>query len=371
MIEKLNLLAGVFGLAGQVTRFEVISNGNINATYDVTVTNGSENRRFVFQKLNIHVFKNPKQIMKNISKITAHIADKLEAEGKSRDCVMHFVVRENGKNYYTDDGSFWRVSEFVPNTVTYNTCDDLEKLESAGRAFGEFQTMLADFDATQLAETIPGFHDTRRYFDSFEQNVSEDPCGRADSVADVINQARNFKELATQLNKLVDEGKLPFRVTHNDTKINNVLFDKDTGEAKTVIDLDTVMPGLVCHDFGDAIRGGANTAAEDESDLSVIALDMNKFTAFARGFIPPVVNALTDIEIDTLALGAFTIAVELGTRFLNDYLTGDKYFKTLYPGHNVVRARCQYRLAENMLEKMDEMKAVIKDIVERAKDSKI
>ena len=362
MKDKFTELAHIFSLDGEITDYSVISNGNINATYDVTMNMNGESRRFVFQKLNIFVFKNPKRIMKNIAQITSHIADKLELEGKSRDCVMHFAMTQNGKNYFMEDQGFWRISEYVPNTVTYNSCDDLEKLKSAGKAFGVFQTMLSDYDATNLYETIPNFHNTRSRIAVLMRHVNEDPCGRVEDVLPEIEKIKAFKSLAIRLNELVDSQELPLRVTHNDTKINNVLFDKDTGEAKTVIDLDTVMPGLVAHDFGDAVRFAANTAAEDEPDLSKVALDMDRFRAFAEGFIPEIASAMTQVEIKTLALGAFVMTVELAVRFLDDYITGDQYFKTLYRGHNLVRTRCQLHLAEDIYEHLGEMNKIVSEI---------
>ena len=351
----------MFGI-GAVKSYEVISNGNINVTYDVTVTNDGVDKRYVFQKLNIYVFKSPKKIMQNIEKITSHISEKLEADGKSRDNVMHFAHTADGKNYFMDNQSFWRISEYVPNSETFNSCEDLDKLRSAGKAFGEFQTMLSDFDATSLHETIPNFHNTRSRIAVFLRHVNEDPCGRVSEVTEEIEKIKRFKPLAIQLNELVDSQELPLRVTHNDTKINNVLFDKDTGEAKTVIDLDTVMPGLVAHDFGDAVRFAANTSAEDEPDLSKVGLDIARFRAFAEGFIPEISSSLTELEIKTMALGALTMTVELAVRFLDDYISGDQYFKTLYRGHNLVRARCQIRLAESMLENMDEMNKIISEV---------
>jgi len=360
--EKIAELANVFCLPGEVKEIRAISHGNINTTYDVLMEHDGEERRFVFQKLNIFVFKSPKHIMSNIEKITTHIAEKLEAEGKSRDYVMHFAHRENGKNYLVDDQGFWRVSEYVPNSVTINSCEDLDKLRSAGKAFGEFQLMLADFDAQQLYETIPNFHNTRSRIAVLMRHVNEDPCGRADEVEDEVQRIKKLKHLGVRLNELLDSLEMPIRVTHNDTKINNVLFDKDTGEAKTVIDLDTVMPGLVVHDFGDAIRFAANTAAEDEPDLSKVSLDIDRFRAFAEGFIGVLSHTLTPIEIKTMALGAFTMTLEVGVRFLDDYITGDQYFKTNYRGHNLVRARCQIALAEEMYDRMGEMNKVISDI---------
>ena len=361
-LEKFNELAKIFNLEGNIKSFEIISNGNINTTYDVTLSDGKTEKRYVFQKLNIFVFKSPKRIMTNIENITTHISDKLEAEGKSRDNVMHFAHTESGKNYFMDEQGFWRISEFVPNTETFNSCEDLDKLRSAGKAFGEFQTMLSDFDATSLYETIPNFHNTRSRIAVFMRHVNEDHCGRVEEVTAEIEKIKSFRAMAVRLNEYIDSQELPLRVTHNDTKINNVLFDKTTGEAKTVIDLDTVMPGLVAHDFGDAVRFAANTAAEDEPDLSKVSLDIDRFRAFAEGFIPEISSSLTPMEIKTMALGAFTMTVELAVRFLDDYISGDQYFKTLYRGHNLVRARCQLRLAEDMLEHMGEMNKIISEI---------
>ena len=362
MEQTFSTLAQIFCLAGDVKEYKVISNGNINATYDVTLVADGVEHRYVFQKLNIFVFKSPKRIMKNIERITSHIAEKLALAGKSPDGVMHFAHTADGKNYYMEDGGFWRVSEFVPNTITHNACDDLDVLRSAGAAFGNFQIMLSDFDATSLYETIPGFHDTRSRIAVFLRHVNEDPCGRVDEVREEIERIRAYKSLAIRFNELIDAREIPLRVTHNDTKINNVLFDKDTGEAKTVIDLDTVMPGLVAFDFGDAIRFAANVSAEDEPDLSKVALDMDRFRAFAEGFLSALGGVLTPIEIKTLSLGVFTMTIELAVRFLDDYITGDQYFKTLYRGHNLVRTRCQLRLTDLIYERLGEMNKIISDI---------
>ena len=364
MKERIAHVAAQFGLEGEVRDVNVVTHGNINCTYDVTIRNYEEEHRYIFQKLNIFVFKNPKRIMGNIRRITEHISAKLEERGESQDHVMHFYKTPEGKNYYMRNQGFWRVSDYVPNTVTYNTSDNLDLLRSAGRAFGEFQTMLSDFDATQLYETIPNFHNTRSRIAVFLCHVNEDPCGRADEVVAEIEQVKEWKPLAVKLNEYIDSQELPLRVTHNDTKINNLLFDKDTHEAKTVIDLDTVMPGLTAHDFGDAVRFAANTAPEDEPNVANVSLDMNRFRAFAEGFVPQITHSLTPLEVETLALGAFVITVELAVRFLDDYITGDQYFKTLYPGHNLVRARCQLALAEDMYRHLDEMNAIIAEIAD-------
>lgn len=357
--QRFGELCAKFGIRGKVLGFETVRYGHINGTYDVAVMTDEGERHFFFQRVNTFVFEDPKKIMSNIAHVTGHIARRLEELGESRDGVMHFLLTAEGNNYYIENDEFWRVSEAVPNALTINECDEPAVLRSAGEGFGRFQTMLSDFDPAPLYETIPGFHNTRARIATFEKHVAEDPCGRVAETAAEIAIVRRLTPLAVKLNELVDEGKLPLRVTHNDTKINNIIFDRDTKESKAVIDLDTVMPGLVAHDFGDAIRFAANTAKEDEPDLSKVGLNIDLFRAFAEGFLSLTRNALTPTELDTLPLGAFTMTFEVGLRFLDDYLVGDKYFKTHFEGHNLVRARCQLHLAEDMAARMDEMNAVI------------
>ncbi len=355
-------VAKKFGICGKIIDINALTSGNINGTFVVIADVEYGFKKYVFQRLNTFVFKKPKYIMNNISAITTFISDKIEREGLNKDSVMHFLKTVNGDNYVDDGDGFWRVYEYVPDSITVNQCNDLGKLRSAGKAFGNFQTMLSDFDASKLYETIPNFHNTRARVENFFKNVELDECSRVKEVEYEIEQIKKYMPLGVKLNEMVDAGELPLRVTHNDTKINNVLFDINTGEAKTVIDLDTVMPGLVAHDFGDAIRFAANKAVEDEPDLSKVGLDMDRYKAFAEGFISEVSHSLTENEIKTLALGAFTMTYELVVRFLDDYITGDKYFKTLYPGHNLVRTRCQLALAIDMYNKLDKMNEVISDI---------
>ncbi len=364
---KFQDLASLFQIPGTIYSIRTVCHGHINATYDVKMMIDGEKRRFVFQKINRYVFKNPQQIMQNIELITTHIAKKLEEAGKSRDGVMHFAHKADGSNYHIVDDGFWRISEFVPNITTFSTCDDPDMLRSAGAAFGDFQIYLSDFDANCLYETIPNFHNTRMRIETLMKHAEADLLGRVPEVQVELDKIRTFTPQAIRLVELIEEGKLPLRVTHNDTKINNILFDRDTKEAKTVIDLDTVMPGLVAYDFGDAIRFAANKAAEDEADLDKVGIDMTLYRAFAEGFVPTLAASLTAEEIRTLALGAFVMTAEVGIRFLDDYISGDTYFKIAYEKHNLVRARCQIELAEDMLRHMDEMNAVIDEIVANAK----
>lgn len=355
-------VASKFRIGGRVAEIVPMTSGNINRTFMVTAEDNGVVDTYVFQRINTFVFKQPEYIMSNINHVTGFIADKIEKNGLDPDGVLHFLDTDEGINYFNGEYGFWRVYRYVPNSLTINLCDDLDKIRSAGRAFGSFQMMLSDFDASKLYETIPNFHNTRARVDKLLLDVERDECGRVAEVQKEIEFIKKFKPMGTKLCDMVDSGELPLRVTHNDTKINNVLFDITTGEAKTVIDLDTVMPGLVAHDFGDAIRFGANKSAEDEPDTSKVGLDIDKYRAFAEGFLSKVAGALTENEIKTLALGAFTMTYELVVRFLDDYITGDKYFKTLYEGHNLVRTRAQLTLTQDMYDNFDKMNDIISQI---------
>jgi len=348
-----------FRIEGEYIGSEIIIRGNINTTIRVDFINNGVKKSYLLQRVNTNVFTTPLQIMSNINLVTTHIRNKNNGSTKT---TLHFHHRANGDNYYFDeDGEFWRMINYI-ESLSFDLCDDPAVLRGAGRAFGEFQTDLEDFDASLLYETIPDFHNTPKRLEKFFADVEADVCGRVCEVQAEIEFTRKHAELASKLMSLKNEGKLPLRVTHNDTKSNNVLFDRENGNPLTVIDLDTVMPGLVAFDFGDAIRSAANAAEEDEPDLSKVYLDLNKFKAFTEGFVEATAGHLTDAEIDSLALGAFTLTFELAVRFLDDYLVGDKYFRTAYEGHNLVRARCQYKLAEDMLNKMAQMEQIVKEV---------
>lgn len=360
---KLAEIGEIFRLNGKIYAFDVVSNGNINTTYSVKFRrfDGSI-RSYIVQRINGYVFKNPVEIMSNIEGVTKHLRNKA-IDGR---VALHFHHTEEGNNYYIDEeGNYWRVMTEV-DSDTFNISSDLNILRNAGKAFGEFQMQLSDYNAEALYVTIPDFHNTRKRLDKFFEDVEEDPCKRVCEVMPEIDFIRSMRKFACKLTDLQEAGKVPLRVTHNDTKINNVLFDRKTGEPLAVIDLDTVMPGLAMHDFGDAIRFAANTAAEDEPDLTKVSLDLNKFRAFSEGFIGQTAGALTEMEIGTMALGALSITVELASRFLDDYITGDKYFKTNYEGHNLVRARCQLKLAGDMWDKYEEMEQIVNTIAKEA-----
>lgn len=349
----------LFGITGQLTVTQLKA-GNINSTYQVT----AQDKDYIVQKINGYVFKNPEQIMSNIALVTGHIRAKLEQQGVDAERkVLHFLNTAEGVNFCRDEeGNVWRVYIFVPDSVAIDATDDLNVLKNAGSAFGEFQKSLLDFDASKLYETIPDFHNTPKRLDTLFASVERDECGRVAEARELIDYIAEKRELAGSLIRQVEAGDLPLRVTHNDTKCNNVLFDRNTGDALAVIDLDTIMPGLMAYDFGDAVRFAANTAAEDEPDTGKVALDLERFTAFAKGFVGALGDTMTDAELDSLAVGCFGITIELASRFLDDYLTGDKYFAVRHPGHNLERTACQVALAKDMERKLEQMKAIVREI---------
>lgn len=355
MTETIRKIGEAFRLPGTLDSTEALTNGNINLTCRANYRQADGSlRAYVFQRINTAVFSKPVEIMQNIDLVTTHIE---RAQGRT----LHFHHTAEGKNYVLDgEGNLWRVMDWV-DSVTFNTCDDLGIIEATGRAFGNFQNQLADFDGAQLFETIPDFHNTKKRLDTLFSHIAEDPCGRAASVQDEIAWIASVRELAGELSVRYANGEFPVRVTHNDTKSNNVLFDPETKQPVVVIDLDTVMPGMAMYDFGDAVRFIANTAAEDEPDLSKVSFDTEKFRAFCRGFIGAVRSSLTQPELDGMVLAAFSVTVELASRFLDDYLTGDTYFKINYPEHNLVRTRCQIALAKDILRQRDALEQIVRE----------
>ena len=360
MNTKLAQVCKAFQIEGTYTSHEEITIGNVNRTYKVNLTraDGAE-RSYMVQALNTFAFKNPVAVMDNVDRITKHIRAK-----KPGYTALKFYHTASGDSYYLDGPYFWRMFNYIPS-VTHNICTDLTVVRNGGAAFGEFQTMLADFDPLQLHETIPNFHNTPDRYRQLEKTVTADAVGRVAEVQPELDWLFSVKEQACQLITLQEESRLPLRVTHNDTKINNVLFDTCGKEALVVIDLDTVMPGLVGFDFGDAIRSAGNLVEEDSPETSKAGLNMDIFRAFTQGFLPQTASILTPDEVDTLALSCFVLTTELAVRFLTDYIQGNLYFKTRYPEHNLVRTRNQIALAKDILAKQREMDAVIRACMEQ------
>lgn len=350
-----------FALQGEYRGFETVNSGHINTTYRVYFFRNGALKDYILQRVNTYVFKDPVAVMENIASVTEFIRAKIKATGVSaKRSVLHFSKTPEGCYYAIDNGEFWRCCRFIDGSASFTKTDDLFIIEQSGKAFGEFQTYLTDFPVEKLHIVIPHFHNTILRYQALYEALEKDEAGRASSIEKELDGYRALEEIATKPYRLQKQGVLPLRVTHSDTKTSNVLFDAETGERLSVIDLDTVMPGLVAFDFGDAIRVAASTVDEDEKDLSKVALDLAKFEAFTRGFVGAVGQLLTDAEKDSLALGAIAMTVECGARFLTDYLNGDKYFRIHYPTQNYDRAACHLALARDMLKKLDEMQAIVK-----------
>lgn len=350
-----------FDLKGVYIDYKVIKAGNINDTYIITNKLNDGEINYIVQRVNTVVFNEPHKIASNVVKITTHIQKRLKEEGDKnlKRKVLRMYKTKSGEMFYSgNNGDSWRVLSYIFDSVNYNQVDN-RILQNAGSAFGTFQRLLSDFPAEVLHITIPDFHNTEKRFRALFETAQKDPVGRRKEVEGELEYLKSKEECSLLFNRLLEEGKVFYRVTHNDTKCNNVMFDIKTGEPLAVIDLDTVMPGFVAHDFGDAIRFAANNAEEDEEDLSKVFLDLSKFESFAKGFIPPIKDLITKTEYDTLADGVLVMTLELASRFLTDYLNGDKYFKVKKPKHNLVRALCQIQLAKDIEQKMPEMRRIM------------
>ena len=356
--DKLLEVCRLFKIEDEFLGYETIQMGNVNKTYKVNfLLPGGVPKSFLVQNVNTFAFRNPVGLMQNIDLVTEHIRAK--KPGKP---ALHFHHTYDRKTYVEDGDNFWRMTNYVPS-ITYNTVQDTQILRNAGMAFGEFQNDLADFESSLLIETIPNFHNTRDRYAKMMAAVERDPLGRLKEVEEDLKWLLSVQDLACKLTDMQHAGQLPLRVTHNDTKINNVLFHPETKEAVIVIDLDTVMPGVMGHDFGDAIRFAANFVEEDCPDVEKVGVDLEVFRAFAEGFLSRTAKTLTPNEVDTLALSCFALTTELAVRWLDDYVQGDVYFKIKYPEHNLVRMRCQIALAKDMLAKMPEMDKIVRDCV--------
>lgn len=356
-MNEVERAAARLGVSAPVTACETIKTGNINRTFHITCPGSGE---YIIQNLNTFVFADPVELMENIDAVTAHLRVKYRAAGKDpARHVLNYLHCPDGRPYFIDEnGKFWRGYDYVPFTRTYDSVPDPRLLTGAGQAFGEFCAMLSDFDMTRLHETIPDFHNTPKRFAAFEKALAEDPAGRAAGIREETDYLLSLKELCSALEDMKAQGLLPLRVTHNDTKYNNVLIDTRTNTPAAVIDLDTVMPGLSAYDFGDAIRFAANTSAEDERDVSRTSLNLEYYDAFARGYVGVLGASFSQTEIMSLPDGAVVMTAELALRFCTDYLLGDPYFKLDYPEHNIVRTRCQIALVKDMLEKLGRMRDI-------------
>lgn len=336
--------------------------GHINDTFAAYFQmNDGTVRRYIVQKINTGIFKNPGELMENVSGVTSFLKERILQNGGDplRETLTVVPTREGG-SYMTDaQGAAWRCYVFVEDTVTYQIVEKPEDFYTVARTFGQFQRLLADYPAHTLHETIPLFHDTPNRYRNFLHALEEDKLGRAAGVAGEIAFVKEREAFTHLLADLQRTGELPLRVTHNDTKLNNILIDKATGRGLCVIDLDTVMPGLALHDYGDSIRFGASTALEDEPDLDKVSMDLGLFELFTKGFLETAGQVFTDKEIELLPAGAKMMTLECGMRFLTDYLEGDTYFKIHREGHNLDRARTQFKLVGDMEKKWEQMQQIV------------
>ena len=353
LCSKINEAKAAWSRLGKFIYCELYGSGHINDTFLAVSKTG---KRYIMQRINHAVFPRPDRILENIVAVTEHIVSKT---GDTHSTVS-VVKTDAGENFFCDSiGSYWRVYDFCENTVARDVVASKEEFIFCGEAFGRFQGQLADFDATRLHEVIKDFHNTEKRFEHLVRAIENDVCGRAASVKREIDFALSRKEFASMLENARRDGSLPVRVTHNDTKLNNVLIDLKTGEGICVIDLDTVMPGLSINDFGDSIRFGANHCAEDEKDLSKMYIDLDLYEVYAKAFIEGAGGTLTDAELQFLPWGAKLMTFECGIRFLTDYLVGDTYFRIHREGQNLDRCRTQFKLVADMEAHWDEMNAVI------------
>ena len=384
MIEaKLSFICRKFRLPGEMILHRWIPTGHINTAYYVALYDGKEVRQYLVQKVNWYVFRDPVSMMHNIDLLTRHIMDKEPTLERRRRLHFHhtaaghnyLILRETADGFvdldesgeavgaepWNSDWEFWRLYNFIENSVSFETADgEAEVLRMSGKAFGKFNRQLRDFDASQLVESIPHFHDTAYRLRTFFDVVEQDPLARAKDAEAEIALIRQNAAFGCTLCRQIERGELPIRVTHNGTKTNNILFDRDTNDPLVIIDLDTCMPGLACYDFGDTIRFAACTAEEDQ--VEGMSLDLNLVRAYAEGYLGEMKDVLSDAEIESLSTGAAVITLELASRFLGDYLVGDKYFRIDDAEQNLRRAQAQLALFQDMMLHMDDMKQIIKEV---------
>ena len=343
--------AYAFELKGEPISCLNFGHGHINSTFKISTSTGAE---YILQRINKYVFKDPVRLMGNISAVTEYLRERVTDPRTA----LHFIPTHDGNFCHVDEQEeYWRMHEFVGG-FCLDTPESKEDFYQSALAFGRFQSMLAEFPADTLYETIPEFHNTIDRYRQFKEVVAKDPCGRLAGVKAEVDFLLEREELGGTLQRMRESGELPLRVTHNDTKLNNVLLDQETRKSLCVLDLDTVMPGLSLYDYGDSIRFGAATAAEDEKDLSKMSMDLEMFAVYTKGYMEAC-PTLTDKEVEIMPMGALLMTLECGMRFLTDYIDGDHYFRIAYPEHNLDRARTQLKLVADMQNKWEVMNRIV------------
>ena len=345
---------------GTLLSMNPYGNGHINDTFLLVFDMYRMGRlKVVLQRINTDVFQKPQELMENVIGVTSFLQKKiLEAGGDSSRETLTLIPTADGEFFYVDtQGGYWRAYQYITDSVCYEQVERPEYFFESARLFGIFQRQISDYPIASLHEIIPDFHNTQVRYEQFQKALKEDVCGRAQTVSNEIRDAITYASLCDIFPPLIASGELPLRVTHNDTKLNNLMFDNQTGKGLCIMDLDTVMPGLLAYDFGDAIRFGANTAAEDETDLSRVSLDLRLYEAYTKGFVEGCGSVMTERERELLPEGALVMTYECGLRFLTDYLNGDTYFKVKHPTHNLDRCRTQFALLADMTDKLPVMRS--------------
>jgi aminoglycoside phosphotransferase (APT) family kinase protein len=360
--KQLKEISKKFQIYGEILHAETFKIGHINETYSATYSQGGTRVRYIHQKINRNVFRNPSAVMRNVTRVTTHILKKLEAQNVrhlTRRCLIVIPTRDDRSFYQNDDGEVWRTFVFIEGVETFEAVQSPEQAYQAGRAFGEFQRLLVDLPGERLFETIPDFHNTRKRFTALQQAIQNDHYNRAKDAKAEIEFALANEGIADVILTAMAKKKIPERITHNDTKFNNVMLDVLTGEAMCVVDLDTVMPGCALYDFGDMVRATTSPTLEDELDLSKVRMQMPMFKKLAEGYLSSAGEFLTKSEKANIAFSGKLISFELGVRFLTDYLSGDTYFRIHRPGHNLDRCRTQFKLVESIARQEESMQKFV------------
>ncbi len=359
---ELMQIADKFQFEGEKEQIEPHGSGHINDTFLLTCRLGLQKKRYILQRMNHNVFKDPKGLMENVVGVTTFLQKKIRENGGNPEReALTVVPTKSGESYCVlEDGTYWRMYFFIEDTTSFDAVENQNDFYESAVAFGHFQKLLEEYPASSLHETIPDFHNTIDRLAKFKAAVEKDALGRAKEVQEEIQFVLDRSDDCHVLCDMLESGELPLRVTHNDTKLNNIMIDNATGKGLCVIDLDTVMPGSALYDYGDSIRFGANTGAEDEKDLSKISCDLELFALYTKGFIEGCEGSLTEKEIMMLPMGAKLMTLECGIRFLTDYLEGDVYFKIHRPEHNLDRCRTQFRMVKDMEDKWEQMQDTVK-----------
>ncbi len=363
---KVNLIdiINAFPLFGKYKGYKPVTDGHINDTYIVEYETEKGIERYLLQRINVNVFKKPLELMENVVAVTSFLRKKIEENGgdPKRETLTVYNAKDGKNHFMAEDGGCWRMYNYVEDTFSINVLDNPEDFRNSAISFGNFQNLLVEFPIETLHETIPNFHNTPSRFNDLKVAVEKNISGRKDDALKEIDFCFKREKDCSVITDLLGTDRIPVRVTHNDTKLNNVLFDNKTKKGLCVVDLDTVMPGSALYDFGDSIRFGANTATEDETDLSKVSLDLDYFKAYVDGYLDAVGSSLTEDELILLPFAAKLLTFECGMRFLGDFINGDVYFKIDYPEHNLVRSRTQFKLVEDIEKKYNEMEKIVSDL---------